>query len=79
MTWCILGDCNNVQCHHCFPVINCSKNHIFCNLYGCCEEIKSVQLLRKVDQKPLQIHNQKTRQILYKFYNDVLPFFSTVF
>ena len=41
MTWCILGDCNQLQCHHCFPVINCSKNHIFCKLYGCCEEIKA--------------------------------------
>lgn len=39
MTWCILADCNQLQCHHCFPVINCSENHCFCNLYGCCIEI----------------------------------------
>ena len=41
MTWCILADCNQLQCHHCFPVINCSENHCFCNLYGCCIEIKA--------------------------------------
>ena len=37
--WCILGDCNRLACHHCFPVINCSLHHDFCRLYGCCEEI----------------------------------------
>lgn len=37
--WCILGDCNQPSCHHCFPVKNCSKNHTFCKKYGCCEEI----------------------------------------
>ena len=38
--WCILGDCNHIECHHCFPVINCSKKHSFCKKYGCCDEIQ---------------------------------------
>ena len=38
-TWCILGDCSQLQCHHCFPVANCSLNHDFCQKNGCCDEI----------------------------------------
>ena len=37
--WCILGDCWQLPCHHCFPVKNCSKNHDFCRQYGESEEI----------------------------------------
>ena len=39
ISWCVLGDCNNAECHNCFPVINCSKNHDFCNKEGTCSEI----------------------------------------
>ena len=37
--WCILGDCWQFPCHHCFPVKNCSKNHDLCRQYGESEEI----------------------------------------
>tara|TARA_B100001248_G_C27352110_1_gene441883 strand:- start:74 stop:1150 length:1077 start_codon:yes stop_codon:yes gene_type:complete len=38
ITWCVLGDCSHPECHHCFPVKNCSKNHPEC-LNGTCPEI----------------------------------------
>ena len=38
--FCVLQDCNKQECHHCFPVTNCSENHEYCNLNGCCKEIK---------------------------------------
>ena len=28
--FCCLGDCNQEECHHCFPVENCSMNHDYC-------------------------------------------------
>ncbi len=37
--FCILGDCGNTYCHHCYPVINCSKSHTYCNTHGTCKEI----------------------------------------
>ncbi len=37
--FCILGDCSKDQCHHCFPVKKCSKNHEWCIKNGCCNEI----------------------------------------
>lgn len=40
--FCVLGDCNKGQCHHCFPVKNCSKGHKLCNEHGICEEIKDI-------------------------------------
>jgi len=33
--WCILGDCNQNECHHCFPVKNC-KIHLLCKNEGFC-------------------------------------------
>ncbi|VVU95068.1 GDP-mannose 4,6 dehydratase [seawater metagenome] len=36
--WCVLEDCNHPECHHCFPVKNCSKNHPEC-INGTCPEI----------------------------------------
>ena len=36
--WCILGDCNQPECHHCFPVKNCKK-HELCIREGTCELI----------------------------------------
>ena len=24
--WCVLGDCMQPECHHCFPVKNCTKH-----------------------------------------------------
>ena len=44
MSFCILGDCNKYECHHCFPVRNCSKNHTFCNENGICEEIIEIDI-----------------------------------
>ena len=37
--WCILGDCSNMYCHHCFPVRNCSKGHDYCKKKGLCTEL----------------------------------------
>ena len=37
--FCVLGDCYKEECHHCFPVINCSFGHSWCKKYGCVEEI----------------------------------------
>jgi len=37
--FCILGDCNREECHHCFPVKKCSFNHDICNKQGICDEI----------------------------------------
>jgi len=37
--FCVLGDCSNTECHHCFPVRNCSVNHIFCKENAVCNEI----------------------------------------
>ena len=31
--FCILGDCWQPECHHCFPVKNCNK-HKICKLKG---------------------------------------------
>ena len=38
-TFCVLGDCSKNECHHCFPVKNCSLKHEWCKEKGCCEEI----------------------------------------
>tara|TARA_A100001015_G_scaffold207361_1_gene231885 strand:- start:790 stop:1866 length:1077 start_codon:yes stop_codon:yes gene_type:complete len=35
--FCILGDCNKENCHHCFPIINC-KEHKICIEEGYCDE-----------------------------------------
>jgi len=37
--YCVLGDCSQEQCHHCFPVKNCSQNHEYCAKEGICDEI----------------------------------------
>jgi len=37
--FCILGDCNNKNCHHCFPVKDCSLTHDWCKTHGCCKEL----------------------------------------
>lgn len=37
--FCVLEDCNRAECHHCFPVINCTLNHEWCNKKGICKEI----------------------------------------
>lgn len=37
--YCILGDCSQPECHHCFPVKDCSKHHI-CITEGTCELIE---------------------------------------
>jgi len=37
--FCVLGDCNKEECHHCYPVTNCSKNHDYCNENGICKEV----------------------------------------
>jgi hypothetical protein len=36
--WCVLGDCSHPECHNCFPVKNCSKNHDECNKNGSSKE-----------------------------------------
>lgn len=38
MVFCILGDCNRVECHHCFPVKNC-REHEICKKDGICDPI----------------------------------------
>ena len=37
--FCILQDCNLLNCHNCFPVKKCSYNHKWCLENGCCDEI----------------------------------------
>ena len=37
--FCVLGDCYKEECHHCFPVINCSFGHSWCKKNGCVDEI----------------------------------------
>ena len=37
--FCVLGDCNKEECHHCFPVKHCSQEHSFCKKHGVCDEI----------------------------------------
>lgn len=41
--FCILGDCNKIDCHNCYPVKNCSYNHENCKKYGVCKEIKKIK------------------------------------
>ena len=40
IVWCVMGDCSQPTCHHCFPVKNCSRNHQHCQQNGTCSEIK---------------------------------------
>ena len=40
--FCVLGDCNNYSCHHCYPVKNCSLGHPYCIKNGSLTEIKFV-------------------------------------
>tara|TARA_Y100000389_G_scaffold65547_1_gene61644 strand:+ start:1650 stop:1844 length:195 start_codon:yes stop_codon:yes gene_type:complete len=47
--FCILGDCNQEVCHHCFPVINCKK-HKICIKYGCCPLIKINNYLKIINK-----------------------------
>ena len=34
--WCVLGDCYQPECHHCFPVKDCKK-HDNCVKDGTCK------------------------------------------
>ena len=36
--WCVLGDCMQPECHHCYPVKKCTKHHL-CIDEGTCEYI----------------------------------------
>ena len=36
--FCVLGDCNQAVCHHCFPVKDCKK-HKLCITDGTCKLI----------------------------------------
>lgn len=36
--WCVLGDCMQPECHHCYPVKNCKK-HDLCRNEGTCKFI----------------------------------------
>jgi len=36
--WCVLGDCMQPECHHCYPVKNCKK-HDLCLKEGTCSYI----------------------------------------
>ena len=36
--WCVLGDCIQPECHHCFPVNGCNK-HEECRKNGTCKFI----------------------------------------
>ena len=75
MSWCMLADCERKECHHCFPVINCSQNHLFCREYGICKEIipKEVHSLpeqrnepKKSKEKDEKIY-QRTLTILHEW------------
>ena len=45
--WCILGDCSQQSCHHCYPVIDCKYSHNYCIKNGCCVEINNQQDLNR--------------------------------
>ena len=36
--YCMLGDCSQIECHHCFPVKDCKKHNI-CLTEGTCKFI----------------------------------------
>ena len=36
--WCVLGDCMQKECHHCYPIKDCNK-HELCINEGTCEFI----------------------------------------
>ncbi len=37
--FCVLGDCNKEECHHCFPVKFCKYNHELCKKEGMCYDV----------------------------------------
>ncbi len=41
MYYCLLGDCSQPHCHHCFPVRNCA-HHVICKEHGICSPIENV-------------------------------------
>lgn len=57
--WCILGDCGKDNCHHCYPVINCSMGHSFCIKNGCCHEIIEKDIDVKRNDIKMQENNKK--------------------
>ena len=59
--FCILGDCGKKECHHCFPVVNCSMNHEYCRENGICKEINT-----KNQEKFIDIHTEIIVEHKYK-------------
>ena len=45
--WCVLGDCMQPECHHCYPVKNCKK-HQLCIDDGTC---KYIPIPKKINKK----------------------------
>lgn len=41
--WCSLADCNSPECHHCFPVVDCSLNHEYCQEFGPISQIHEIK------------------------------------
>lgn len=62
MSFCILGDCSKKECHHCFPVKNCSYYHDYCIENGICNEIK-VNNIEYLDQN-VEIKNYTTSKTI---------------
>ena len=57
--FCILGDCGKKECHHCFPVVNCSMNHEYCRENGICKEINTKNQQILIDREIIVEHKYK--------------------
>lgn len=57
--FCVLGDCNKNECHHCFPVKNCSKNHELCKEHGTCVEIIIDDEMALINKEVIVEKNEK--------------------
>ena len=59
INFCVMGDCSQLNCHHCYPVVNCSCGHEFCKKYGTCEEIFSFSNNDKNNDKNINCEHDK--------------------
>lgn len=61
--YCVLEDCNRYECHHCFPVKNCSFNHELCQKNGKLDEI-FIKKNKNINFDELNIKNNLEEIIL---------------
>ena len=63
--FCVLEDCNKEECHHCFPVKNCSFKHDFCKENACCNEIDITKRTIEIDKAAVRNMGTK-RNIIFQ-------------